>query len=84
MPAYGSTIRTVAVGVKDESLFWLDRACEIDPDRAVAYLNLGDVYRKLDRNAGARRAYKKYLELAPSSTSASTVRKILDALPQSP
>jgi hypothetical protein len=67
-----------------ESLFWLDRACEIDPDRAVAYLNLGDTLAKLNRNAEARQAYAKYLELAPNSKSAADLKRKLEALPSTP
>jgi hypothetical protein len=67
-----------------ESLFWLKRAIEIDPARAVAYLNLGDAYAKLNRYAEARQAYAKYLDLAPASKAAPDVRKKLEALPQPP
>jgi len=48
---------------------------------AIAYLNLGDAYGKLNRNAEARGAYRRYLELAPDSKSAADVKKKLDALP---
>jgi len=68
----------------EESVNWCERAIEIDPKRAVAYVNLGDAYVKLNRNAEARRAYTKYLELAPNSKSAPDVKKKLDALPPSP
>jgi hypothetical protein len=67
-----------------ESLFWLNRACQIDPSRSVAYLNLGDLYAKLNRNADARHAYAKFLELAPDSKAAPEVKKKLDSLPLSP
>ncbi len=67
----------------EESVFWLKKAIEIDPKRAVAYLNLGDAYAKLNRAAEARRAYTKYLELAPNSKGAPDVKKKLDALPPS-
>jgi len=67
-----------------ESAFWLERACEIDPKRAVAYLNLGDALRKLNQLPEARRSYRKYLELAASSKAAPEVRQQLDALPPSP
>jgi hypothetical protein len=68
----------------EESVYWLKKAIEIDPKRAVAYINLGDAYAKLNRAPEARRAYAKYLELAPNSKSVPDVKKKLDALPPSP
>lgn len=62
------------------SIYWFKKAIEIDPKRAVAYLNLGDAYAKVNRSAEARDAYKKYLELAPDSKAAPEVKKKLDAL----
>lgn len=63
-----------------ESLFWFNKACQIDPNRAIAYLNIGDAHAKLNNAAEARRAYEKYLELAPESKSAPEVKKKLNAL----
>lgn len=63
-----------------DSLYWFDKAIEIDPNRAVAYLNLGDAYAKLNNNVEARRAYHRYLELAPSSKSVPEVEKKLEAV----
>jgi tetratricopeptide (TPR) repeat protein len=60
------------------------KAIEIDPKRAVAYLNLGDAYIKLNRSVEARQAYTKYLELVPDSKSAPDVKKKLDTLTPSP
>lgn len=67
----------------DLAVYWLKKTIELDPKRSVAYLNLGDAYAKLNRNAEARDAYKKYLELAPDSKAAPDVKKKLDALPPS-
>ncbi len=61
---------------------WLKTTVGIDPKRAVAYLNLGDALVKLNHNAEAGEAYRKYLELAPDSKSAPDVKKKLEALPQ--
>jgi hypothetical protein len=69
------------MGKHDQSEFWFERAIGLDPKRAVAYLNLGDALVKLNRNAEARQAYQKYLELAPNSKAAPDVKKKLDALP---
>jgi TPR repeat len=68
------------VGKYVESVFWLERACEIDPKRAVAYLNLGDAWAKMNRVPEARRSYEKYLELAPNSKMAAEVRGKLGGL----
>lgn len=64
----------------DLAVRWFQNAIEIDPQRAVAYLNLGDALAKLNRSKEAREAYSKYLDLAPNSKSAAEVKKKLDAL----
>ena len=71
-------------GKLQDSALWFQQAVALDPQRAVAYLNLGDAYAKLNINAGARRAYAKYLELAPDSKAAPEIRKKLEALPPAP
>jgi TPR repeat len=68
----------------DLAISWFKKTIQLDPQRAVAYLNLGDVYAKLNRNAEARGAYGKYLDLVPDSKSAADVKKKLDVLPISP
>jgi len=65
----------------EESVIWINKALAIDPKRSVAWLNLGDSYAKLKRNAEARQAYTNYLKLAPNSKSAPDVQKKLGALP---
>jgi len=62
---------------------WLGKAIEIDPKRAIAYLNRGDAFAKVnpDDSYMARKDYEKFLELAPDSKAAPEVRKKLDALP---
>jgi len=65
------------LGKYEESVLWLEKTISIDPNRAVAYLNLGDAYAKRKRYAKARQAYTKYLELAPDSKSAPKVKKKL-------
>jgi hypothetical protein len=72
------------MGKYEESVTWLKAAVEDDPTRAVAYLNLGDAYAKLSRNAEARESYKKYLELARDSKAAPDVKKKLQALAPTP
>jgi hypothetical protein len=68
----------------DLAVYWLKKTTELDPRRSVAYLNLGDTYAKINRNAEAREAYKKYLELAPDSKAAPDVKKKLESLPPTP
>jgi len=71
-------------GKLQDAVLWFQQAISLDPKRPVAYLNLGDAYAKLNRNAEARRAYNKYLELAPNSKSAVDVKRKLEALPSTP
>ena len=70
------------LGRNQDSLYWFNKAIEIDPNRAVAYLNLGDAYAKLNNIAQARRAYEKYFELASDFKAAPEVKKKLEALSQ--
>ena len=71
-------------GKYEIAISWLNDAIRLDRARAVAYLNLGDTYVKLKRNAEARETYKKYLELAPDSKAAPDVKKKLEALASTP
>ena len=59
---------------------WLERATKLDPNRAVAYINLGDAYLNLKRNPEARQAYEKYLQLTPAGRSAAYVQEKLKSL----
>jgi hypothetical protein len=71
-------------GELDYSIEWFDKAIEIDAKRAVAYLNRGDAWAMIDRDAAsvaARKDYEKFLELAPNSKVAPEIRKKLNALP---
>ncbi|MGA8221945.1 MAG: tetratricopeptide repeat protein [Candidatus Acidiferrales bacterium] len=68
----------------DESVEHFREAIDLDPTRAVAYLNVADALQM--ENARLNRleigqAYAKYLELAPSSKRAPDVKKKLDDLP---
>ena len=60
----------------------LDRAIALDPNRAIAYVNMGDAYLKSQRNAEARQAYEKYLQLAPNGSSAAYTRTKLQTMEQ--
>jgi len=58
----------------DEALRWYEKTIVIDHRRYQAYANLGDLYYQLNRTADAQRIYEKFLELAPKSPYAPTVR----------
>jgi Flp pilus assembly protein TadD len=57
----------------------LVRAVLIDPSYADAWRHLGIARAQLADKDGARRAYRKYLQLAPAAPDAAQVRKILAA-----
>jgi tetratricopeptide (TPR) repeat protein len=42
---------------------WFQKAITADPNRVIAYLNLGDAYLQLGKKAEAKQAFEKYLEL---------------------
>lgn len=64
----------------DNAAKWFQEAIAQDPKRAIAYLNLGDVYADQQKPVEARAAYEKFLALSPSSTSAAAVREKLQTL----
>jgi CheY-like chemotaxis protein len=63
-----------------EALQWATRALELDANQAEAYVIIGGVKQANDDARGAKAAYKKYLELAPSGQYASDLRAIVDSL----
>lgn len=72
------------LGRYEEALSYLKASINLNQNRPVAYLNLGDILVKLNRNAEARDAYTEYLATGPSANAAADVKKKLDALPPSP
>lgn len=54
-----------------------EEATRWDPGRAEAYLRLAEALEKLNNFEGARKAYAKYLELAPDAKNANQIRKKL-------
>lgn len=42
----------------------------MDPNRAIAYLNLGEAYLELGKKPEAKQALQRYLELQPNSKAA--------------
>ena len=65
------------LGNIDEAIRWTEKAKTINPNRAVAYVNLGDLYYELNRAEDARVNYEKWLQLEPNSAYAPTVRSRL-------
>jgi TolA-binding protein len=65
---------------RKEALLWAERAVELDPKQADAYVIIGSVKQAADDTAAAKAAYKKYLELAPTGQYATDLRAILETL----
>lgn len=68
----------LAVGRPDEAIGELGIATQIDPDDAMAWLNLGLVHARYTRNTQeAVRCFRRYLALEPSSSTADKVQRYL-------
>jgi CheY-like chemotaxis protein len=65
---------------RKEALVWAERAVELDPKQAEAYVIIGGVKQSADDLPAAKAAYKKYLELAPAGQYAADLRAILSTL----
>jgi Flp pilus assembly protein TadD len=63
-----------------ESAVWLERTVAMAPERGPAYVDLGDAYAMLGKNAEAVKAYERDLELMPESNLVTEVRAELEAL----
>jgi predicted TPR repeat methyltransferase len=61
-------------------LTWYERTLVLDPSRAIAWANKGELFEKTERKADAAKAYKKFLEISPMHPSAAHVRSRLAAL----
>ena len=59
---------------------WATRALELDVNQAEAYVIIGGVKQANDDAHGAKAAYRKYLELAPTGQYAADLRAIVDSL----
>ncbi|MBX3273053.1 MAG: hypothetical protein KF729_22510, partial [Sandaracinaceae bacterium] len=58
----------------------LQRARDADPTYAPIYRHLGLAYERMQRDAAARDAYRRYLQLAPNAPDAERVRARIAAL----
>ncbi|MDB4983060.1 MAG: response regulator receiver protein [Myxococcales bacterium] len=65
---------------RHEAVQWATRALELDANQAEAYVIIGGVKQSNDDAHGAKAAYKKYLELAPTGQYAADLRAIVDSL----
>jgi hypothetical protein len=65
---------------RPEALQWAERAVELDPSLADAYVIIGGVKQAAADAPAAKAAYKKYLELAPNGQYANDLRAIVDSL----
>ena len=63
-----------------ESLAAAERAIKLNPKWADAYVIIGGVHQDAGEMADARRAYQRYLELAPQGEFAGDLRAIVDRL----
>jgi tetratricopeptide (TPR) repeat protein len=68
-------------GQFDQAVQWYKKSIALDPKRAVAYVNLGDAYLNLQKNAEAKQAFESFLALSPNSKSAPYVQDKLKSLP---
>lgn len=62
----------------DQSIAEFSKAVEVDPAHAEVHRSLAIAYAKLGKPEDAVQHYEKYLELAPNSPEAATVRKFVD------
>jgi tetratricopeptide (TPR) repeat protein len=54
-----------------------EKAVTLNPAHAAAYFNMGIVYRELNNMEKAKAAWRKFLELAPHSPMADTIKNFL-------
>jgi predicted Zn-dependent protease len=73
--------REGTAGAADAALSSYRRAVELDPRAAQAWRGLGLVFARKGDRAEARRAYARYLELAPDAPDRAHVRTVLENLP---
>ncbi len=66
-----------AMGKVDSAIALFQKAIALKPDHQIALFNLGISYRGENNNEMAKFYWKKYLELAPNSPLADTVKKFL-------
>lgn len=65
-----------------ESIESFLKTIELEPERVVVYVNLGDALWKLERTEEAREYYRRYLELWPSSPRREEIERLVNPDPQ--
>ncbi|WP_238541174.1 polysaccharide deacetylase family protein [Polaromonas sp. CF318] len=61
-----------------EAARWFENTVKMDPSRAIAYLNLGDAHAKAGDGEKAKKAFRAYLELAPTGPGAGHAKQALE------
>ncbi|MFS2034901.1 polysaccharide deacetylase family protein [Polaromonas sp. CT11-55] len=61
-----------------EAARWFENTVKMDPSRAIAYLNLGDAHAKAGDGEKAKKAFRAYLELAPTGPGAGHAKQELE------
>jgi uncharacterized caspase-like protein/peptidoglycan/xylan/chitin deacetylase (PgdA/CDA1 family) len=61
-----------------EAARWFENTVKMDPSRAIAYLNLGDAHVKAGDGEKAKKAFRAYLELAPTGPGAGHAKQEIE------
>jgi len=69
-----------AMGRDEDSLIWLRKTLEVDPNRKEAHMNIAELLNRMGRKAEAKQHYERYLQLYPASPKAEEFRKLLQTL----
>ncbi|MDQ3281983.1 MAG: tetratricopeptide repeat protein [Acidobacteriota bacterium] len=77
---FNEAARLINDGKDAEAAASLQRAVEVDAKFAQAWYELGMVYVRTSKNAEAREALSKYLELEPKGKDAATAKEMLNYL----
>jgi uncharacterized caspase-like protein len=68
------------LGDGEAAVEWLQKTIALDPERAVAYLNLGEAYELLKKPAEAASAYQRYVVLTRPTPFTRGLKRKIDAL----
>ena len=71
----------VSQGVLSEAMRSFQRALDLNPKYLLAYLGLGDVYKRMGKTDLAAQQFKKVIEIAPDSPEAGRARQGLGLAP---
>jgi tetratricopeptide (TPR) repeat protein len=68
------------LGLYAQAIEWFQKTIALDPNGAIAYLNLGDAYLQVGKKSEAKEAFERYLQLQPNSKAAAGVQDKLKSL----